>query len=157
MCPAPVNRSRSAGDSSCQAAASSGSSNFTTPRTSSSPYRGSIGGRSARGRVPVQVARVFLLNVQAVAEHDRSQVGRRGRAVDGTAESGPKKPRQIAAMVDVGMGEDHRVKLRRSAAELPVLGVGFRPMSLEESAIQQDPQRVGFEQMLAAGDFPCGP
>ena len=48
-------------------------------------------------------------------------------------------------------------KLGGAAAEVPVLGVGFRAMSLEESAIQQDPQRVGFEQMLAAGDFPRGP
>ena len=54
--------------------------------------------------VALEVAGILLLDMQAVAEHDGGQVGRRRRTVNRTPKTGPKQAREIAAMVDVGMG-----------------------------------------------------
>ena len=48
-----------------------------------------------------QVARVFLLDVQAVAKHDGRQVGRSRRAIDRAAKTRAKEAGKIAAVVDV--------------------------------------------------------
>ena len=62
-----------------------------------------------------QVASVFLLDVQAVAEHDGRQVGGRRRAIDGPAKPGSKQPGEIAAMVDVGVRKDRRRRARAAS------------------------------------------
>jgi hypothetical protein len=63
--------------------------------------------------VPVQ--RVFILNVGGVGQHDVGQVARGRRRIDRPFESLANQPGQLAAVIDVGMGEDHRVDALRMA------------------------------------------
>ena len=100
---------------------------------------------------------VFVLNLDRVLRRCGGDVGRRCGAVDRPAETGAVQPRQVAAVVDVRVRQNDRVELRRIAAEALVLMPRIDAVSLEQSAVEQNPQVRGFEQMLAAGDLAGGP
>ena len=53
---------------------------------------------------------VLLLEVCAVAQHDRGQVGGVAGADDATVEAVDDEPRQVAAVVEVGVRQQHGVE-----------------------------------------------
>ena len=109
--------------------------------------------RSALFQMPAHIAGVFLLNLRAVAQHDRGDVGRRGRAEDRSAKSGPIESRKIPAVINVRMRENDAVEVFRVTVELLVLLARFLAATLKKTAVEQHAQVVGLDEMLAAGDF----
>jgi hypothetical protein len=51
------------------------------------------------------------------------------------------------------MRKDHRVDFLRSTTETFIFRTYVLFSSLKQSAVQQQPNRIGFNQMLAASDF----
>jgi hypothetical protein len=71
---------------------------------------------------PVRVARVLLVQVGGVGPEDLEQRGRGGRRVNGPAITRLRDPRDVAGMVDVGVGQDDRVECSRIERRIgPVL------------------------------------
>ena len=102
--------------------------------------------------VPVGEVGFFLLEVAAVREHDLGQFAGAFGAVDRATKPLVDEPRDVPAVIDVGMGQQDRVdRLRRDRerrcqfCEAQALG------PLEQSAIDQHSTIGGFEQRLAAG------
>ena len=56
--------------------------------------------------------RLLLVDVSAVSEHDRQKIRSRLRAVDPPAEAPLHQKRDPAAVVDVGMAQDHCLHIR---------------------------------------------
>ena len=59
----------------------------------------------------------------------------------------------VAAVVDVGVREDHRIDVGGGEAEGLVDLVGFLAAALEEAAVEEDMGVVEFEEMLGSGDL----
>ena len=87
--------------------------------------------------VPVIKPRVFLLQMSGIRKDDAAQINRRRRGIHRAAEAFADQPRNPAAVVEVRMGQDHRIDAgcwhRRGlpVAQPPFLG------SLEHAAIDQ--------------------
>jgi len=60
-----------------------------------------------------------------------------GGAVDRPAETLPDEVAQVAAVVDVGVAEEHRVDVPGAERELAVASMAFGPVPLEEAAVEQ--------------------
>ena len=56
-------------------------------------------------------------------------------------------------MIDVRVRQDDRIELARLAAELLILDPRLGPVPLKESAVEKNAEIVGFEEVLAAGEF----
>ena len=56
----------------------------------------------------IQKLRVFFLDVGRIPQHGAAQIDSGGRSVNGAAEAAFHQVRQIAAVVDMRMREDHR-------------------------------------------------
>ncbi len=109
--------------------------------------------RSVRRPMGVEIAGVLALNVQTVLEHHGGQVGRRRCAEDGAAVAGPKEAGQVAAVINVGVRKHHAVEFLRLTTEAGIFSAGLGPMTLEQAAVEQQAQRVGLDQVLAARDL----
>ena len=100
----------------------------------------------------VGVARVFFLNVRGVGQDERAQIARARRAEDAAAKSAADQPRQIAAVIEMRVREDHRVdalgidRQRRPVAEPQLL------QALKETAVDEHAVAAEVEQMFGAGD-----
>lgn len=83
---------------------------------------------------------IGFLDAPGISQHRAQQVGSRGGAPDPPFESLRDQARQQAGMVDMGVGQDHRVDLLR--IEGKVLAIqGFQAArSLEQAAIDQHPR-----------------
>jgi hypothetical protein len=72
--------------------------------------------RKRRGMLAVPmtigVARIFFLNVRRVRQHERAEIARPRRAEDPPAITLRHEPRQIAAVIEVCMGEHDGIELR---------------------------------------------
>ena len=100
--------------------------------------------------LPVRVLGLFLLEVAAVGEHDRREVPGSRRRVHRTAVAEPVQPRQVAAVIDVGVGEHDGVdRVGRHREVLPVRQPKFLA-ALEHAAVDEDTCVLGLEQSLAA-------
>lgn len=112
-------------------------------------------GRAVLGpAVCVGVPGGLHLEPRAVAQHDPGEPGGVGAGQDRSPESLPHQAGQIAAVVQVGMGDDHGVHVRGVAGEpLPVAVPQLRE-TLEETAVEEDPRMVALDQEPAAGDRP---
>lgn len=96
----------------------------------------------------------FHLEARAVPEHDLGEPGGVGGGQDRSWEAVPDQSGQIAAVVQVGMGDDHGVDGRGVARQLrPVAAAQVRE-TLEEAAVEEDPGMVALDEELAAGDGP---
>ena len=104
----------------------------------------------------VEVLGVLLLNVGGILEHDVRDVSGGIGAEDRAVEPGLVESRQVAAVIDVGMGENDRIEFLGSAVELHVLDPGILAMPLKQPAVEQQPQVVRLDQVLTAGDFTRG-
>ena len=104
------------------------------------------------GAVLVEPFGVLLLDMRAVCQHDLAEVAGGESGVDVAAEALLAEVREIAAVVDVGVGEDHDVdfagvEVREAAVDL----VAFLAVSLIEAAVEEDAGAVDFEQVLGSG------
>jgi len=87
----------------------------------------------------IDVLNIFFLNVGTVAQQSDSEVMSGRRAINGAAKSPVYQVGYIAAVVNVGMGEEKKVKGFRIEREIKVeVLTGFAP-SLEEAAIKEYP------------------
>ena len=102
--------------------------------------------------VLVGVARVLFLQVARVGQEQAQQVaGGLGR-VHGALEALASQPRQVAGVVDVGVGEHHRVQGRGLDRQGGPVALAQGLEALEQAAVDQDAGVAGLDQGLAAGD-----
>jgi hypothetical protein len=100
----------------------------------------------------VRELRVFLLQVRRVGQHQPAEIERAAGAVHGALEALRHEARQPAAVIDMRVREDDGVdrlggdRQRRPVAQAKLL------QSLEQSAVEQDPLAVYFEEVLGARD-----
>ena len=113
----------------------------------------------------VQPADVVLVNLRRVRQHDAAEVARRRRRVDVAGETAPAQMRQVAAVIDVGVRQQHRVDLLRIKGKLPVALQRLGASPLVEPAVEQQPRAIDFNEVLrsrrragraAKGDFHDG-
>lgn len=114
------------------------------------------GGCVAGGAVPVGVVCFFFEQMSGVGQQQMAQVLRRGRAVDFAAEAVPHQQRQIAAVVQVGVGQHDGVQCRRIKGQgFPVLHAQ-RFVALEQAAVQEEAETLCGDEVPGAGNGSCG-
>ena len=100
----------------------------------------------------VRPSGVLLLQVGAVAQHDRGQVGGVPRADDAAAESFADKSWQVPAVVEVGMGEHHRVQAGGRNGERRPVPASQRGDTLVEAGVDQHAAGAALDEEAAPGD-----
>ena len=95
---------------------------------------------------------VLLLQVGAVAQDDGGQIGGVASADDATAEPLADEPRQVAAMVEVSMGEHHRVQTGGRNREWGPVPTPQRGDALVEACVDQHPPSTSLDEEAAPGD-----
>ena len=95
---------------------------------------------------------LLLLQVGAVAQHHLGQPAGARRGPHRPAVAGPHQRRQPAAVVEVGVGEDHRVELARRDARGRAVAQPQRLVALEHAAVDQQPCPRVVEQVARSGD-----
>ena len=111
-------------------------------------HRWVVLGVAARARV----RRLLLEQVRAVAQDDRREVGRSARAPDGAVESLSYQRRQVAEVVEVGVGEHHLVDgVGPDREGLPVEAPPL-PFALVEAAVHEGAPAGVLHQGPAPGD-----
>ena len=100
----------------------------------------------------VEALDLGLLDVARVRQHDRAQVDGGHRGVDGALETEPRKLRQQAAMVDMGVGQHDCVDICRPERERLVVQFpqGFR--ALKQAAVDQHGARTCFQAEAGSSD-----
>jgi hypothetical protein len=101
--------------------------------------------------MPVGKGSVFFLDMARVGQQDLAQVARARCAPDPALEAFAHQQRQVAAVVEVGMGQHHRVDLagchrRRHPVAQPQLLV-----ALEQPAVDQQALVLVLDEELGAG------
>jgi hypothetical protein len=90
----------------------------------------------------------FLVEVPRIEQDEPRKLDRARSRVDGPAEAGLDQQRQEPAMIEVGVGQDDRVKLGRFEAERDPVADRLIGAALEHPAIDQDPGLVRLDQEL---------
>ena len=106
---------------------------------------------------PVGPCRLLLVEVAGVGQHDAGQLGRAGRAPHRSPEAVAHEGRQVAAVVDVGVGEHDRVDAGRRDGEALPVALPQLLQALEEAAVDEHPTGGRVEQEAGAGDGAGGP
>ena len=101
----------------------------------------------------VQVGGVGLLDVGGIAQHDGQEIGGGRRGVDGFRVALLDEGGDVAAVVDVSVGEDHGVDLGGIEPEGLVDLVGFLAAALKHAAIEENAGIVEFKEVFGAGDL----
>ena len=95
---------------------------------------------------------VLLLDPGAVEQDQPRHLVAGGGGVDAAAEAVDHQPRQVAAMVQVRMGEHHRVDVARFGGQSFPVQFAQVLQALEQAAVHQDAGVAVAEQMLGTGD-----
>ncbi|MNJ37272.1 hypothetical protein D3C77_320830 [compost metagenome] len=98
--------------------------------------------------VTVCLLGVLLLDMAAVAQDDLRHIPGGGAGQDGPAESILDQFRQVAGVVQVGVGQDHRVNARGLDRERGPVLLAQGLEALEQAAVDQDAATVGLEQVF---------
>jgi len=107
------------------------------------------GGLVSGPSVAVGVLGLLLLQVAAVGEDDADELAGRRRAVHGTVEPVEDQPREVTAVVEMGVGQHHGVDGRRVHGEArPVLEPELLE-PLEQAAVDEEPAPAVIEEELA--------
>lgn len=109
------------------------------------------GGSMSRVARQVGVRRFLLLDPRSVAEHDRDQLCRGRRAHHPAAVAVTDEHGEVAAVVEVGMCEDHRTDTAGVRTDVPPVALPPGLLTLEQPAVDQDPGVVALEQEPAPG------
>ena len=104
-----------------------------------------------RVSLAIRVARVFFLDVRRVGQHQRTQILRAGRAEHPAAKSVGHEPREVPAVVEVGVGQHNRVNIGGGNGQrLPVsLAQVLQP--LEQPAVDEQPYTGGVQKVFRTG------
>ena len=98
----------------------------------------------------VDVFEVALLQEAGIAQHDVTELAGLGAGEHASAEPGPHELRQVAGMVDMGVGEDHVVDRLGIDRKVAVLFERLLAVPLIETAVQKNPLAAGFDEMHGA-------
>lgn len=111
-----------------------------------------LGGIMFGVALQVGESRFFLLKMTAVGKNDLGQSLRALRAVDRTPEPDPGESRQVAAVVDVGVGQHDGIhRFRGHRERCPVLKAQVLD-ALEKTAVDENAAIRCVEESLASGD-----
>jgi hypothetical protein len=97
-------------------------------------------------------AGVFLLQVGTVAQQHIAQVPRGGGRVDRALEALAAECGQVAAVVEVGVGEQHRVELHCGRSERSPVAFAQGFVALEQASIEQEALLAQGQQVARARD-----
>ncbi len=107
-----------------------------------------------REAVAVGEFRVLFLQEAAVGQQDPAQlVGQLGR-MDAAAKAVLHEQGQVAAVIEMGVGEDHRVDAVRGDGHRRPVALPELLEALKQAAIDQDPAAAGLQQVFRAGHGP---
>src|SRR5205823_4323591 len=81
--------------------------------------------------VAIEVERVFFLDLGGIAQHDRRQGARGGRAKDRSRVALTNQIRKVAAMIEVGVTKDDDIDVFGAKRECAVAALGFGTSALE--------------------------
>jgi hypothetical protein len=107
---------------------------------------------AALGAFLVDELGVVFLDVTGIPQHDIGQAGGGGGGEDRTCEAALDQVGQVAAVVNVGMGQDDCIEAGRVEWELQVPCVCLSARTLEKPTFEQQAATVDFQQVLGAGD-----
>ena len=110
------------------------------------------GGAVAAELVAVEEGGVFFLQVSAVRQQDGAQVARARRAVDGVGVAVARHQGQVAAVVQMGVGEDDGVDLVWADGQALPIALAQQLIALEQSAIDQQAVAAVADEVFGAGD-----
>jgi len=97
-------------------------------------------------------SRIFLLNLPAVAHNNIRQI-KRGRGAEyRTPESLFDQVRKISAMIEMGMGQQYTIDVRRMERPLFPIELPQLLETLKKPGIYKYPETVDLEQGLRSGD-----
>ncbi len=118
-----------------------------------------LGVQRERGPVPrvagpVRIAGLLLLQPSAVGQHDRHQLAGVVGDVHRTSEPTVHQAREVAAVVEVGVGHDDRVERPRRHGEVGPVALAQLLQALEQPGVHQHPAAVHLHQEAATGDGP---
>jgi hypothetical protein len=108
--------------------------------------------RVLRGLVAVGELGFFFLQMAAVEQQDTAQVKGCGRAVHLAGKALACQQRQVAAVVQVGMGQDDRVNAGRLHRQRRPVAQAQRLVALKQSAIDQHLRGALLQQVFRACD-----
>jgi hypothetical protein len=95
----------------------------------------------------------LLLQVRGIGQHHFAQIHGRPVGVDRPAVAALDQQRQPAGMIDVGMGDDHRIERLRVEAELVMVVPLMLAAALDQAAFDQYSGIAGCKQERRAGDL----
>src|SRR5690606_27870937 len=96
--------------------------------------------------------RLLLEQVSAVGQQQAAQGDAAASAMDASAKSLLDQGGQVARMVQVGVGQDHRVDRRRFDRKRSPVTVAQLLVALEQAAVDEQAMAVGLDQVARAGD-----
>ncbi len=91
---------------------------------------------------------VLVLQLRAVAQDDRDELGGVGGAVDRSVEAVAHERRQVAAVVEVGVGEDDAGEGGRFGGERVPVARADLPGALEQPAVDEEAAVAGLDEGL---------
>ena len=94
----------------------------------------------------------LLVQLPRVEEDQGRQLDGARRGVDRAAVAALDQQRQQAAMVEVRVGQQHRIEVRRIERERDPVADRFVRAALEHPAVDEDARPGGLEEELRAGD-----
>ena len=95
---------------------------------------------------------VLFLQVPGVGQQDRAEVGGRLRAEDGSSEAALDQQRQLAGVVEMGMGEDDGVDAARLDRKRRPILQAQRLEALKQAAVDEKPMIALLDEILRSGD-----
>src|SRR5690554_8130308 len=99
---------------------------------------------------------VLLLQIGRVTKQDLRKLIRRAGAVDGPAKPLSDQARKIAGMIDMRVGQNDRVNLRRWYRKRLPISQAKRLESLEHAAVNEDLFLLRFNKIFRTGDGQIG-
>src|SRR5207237_930471 len=99
----------------------------------------------------VCLARVFLLNVRRIGQHETAQVLCRWCAENPTAVAAGDKTWKVAAVIEVRVRQHDDVERGRLDGQRRPVALAEFLDALEQTAVDQDTAAVELEQMLRSG------
>ena len=104
----------------------------------------------------VELLDLHLLDMARIRQHHRAEIGRRGGGVDRSLETCLHELRQQSAVIDMRMGENHCMDLRRLEREGPIVELLLRFRTLEHAAVDQHARSRMFDHEAGTGDRVTG-
>src|SRR6185503_17646067 len=99
----------------------------------------------------IAIVGFFFLQARGVGQKDLQQVSSAARAKYRPAKTMADEARQIAGVVDVRVGNDHRVDSGCVERRLLPVAIAQIASTLKEPTIDQDARATGFDQIPRAG------